>query len=172
MHLRIILATVLLLTVGCASSYRHSDHKVQAQKLNPSAGVLILVPADGWYGSIQYPKTGMMTGRAVEAAFSKHAKRVELVSGCDIDECLRAIDVQQYGYFVWPKILHWEERATEWSAKPDRIEIQITVYDARTKIEIANSSYTGKSKLTTFGGDHPQDLLPKPTNAYVSSLYR
>ena len=113
-----------------------------------------------------------MTGRAVEAAFSKKAKRVGMVRGCDIDECLRAIDVQRYGYFVWPKILHWEERATEWSGKPDRIEIQITVYDARTKQQIAKSSYTGKSKWATFGGDHPQDLLPEPTNAYVSSLYR
>ncbi|WP_254924651.1 DUF4823 domain-containing protein [Aeromonas sp. A35_P] len=29
----------------------------------------------------------------------------------------------------------------------------------------------GKSKWATFGGDHPQDLLPEPTEKYVNSLY-
>lgn len=172
MRVGIFLSVVLLVSAGCASTYRHSHHAIQAQKLNPAAGVLILVPTDGWYGSIRYPDSGIMTVRAIEAAFSKRAKRVGVVRDCDLEECLKAIDVERYGYFVWPKILHWEERATEWSGKPDRIEIQITIYDTKTKQQIAKSSYTGKSKWATFGGDHPQDLLPEPTNAYVSSLYR
>lgn len=68
-------------------------------------------------------------------------------------------------------ILHWEERATEWSGKPDRIEIQIIIYDLSTKKQIVNSTYTGKSKWATFGGDHPQDLLAEPTQTFVDALY-
>ncbi|WOA51920.1 DUF4823 domain-containing protein [Dickeya solani] len=30
---------------------------------------------------------------------------------------------------------------------------------------------SGKSKFVTFGGDHPQDLLPDSINNYISSLY-
>ena len=107
MRVGIFLSVVLLVSAGCASTYRHSHHAIQAQKLNPAAGVLILVPTDGWYGSIRYPDSGMMTGRAIEAAFSKRAKRVGVVRDCDLEECLKAIDVERYGYFVWPKILHW-----------------------------------------------------------------
>ena len=71
-----------------------------------------------------------------------------------------------------PEILHWEDRATEWSGKSDRIEIQLVIYDAVTRKELANSSYTGTSKWATFGGDHPQDLLPEPTYQYVNGLYQ
>jgi hypothetical protein len=35
--------------------------------------------------------------------------------------------------------------------------------DTSSKNKLAKTSYTGKSKWTIFGGDHPQDLLPEPT---------
>jgi len=74
-------------------------------------------------------------------------------------------------YFVVPEILHWEDRNTEWSGKKDVIEIKITVVDAASGSALASSVISGKSKWATFGGDHPQDLLPKPLQAYVDSLY-
>jgi hypothetical protein len=71
-----------------------------------------------------------------------------------------------------PVILHWEERNTEWSGKPDRIEIQVLIYDTTTREVIASSRFSGKSKWATFGGDHPQELLPEPTNEFVDNLYK
>lgn len=162
----------MLLLAGCTSTYRHSDLQAPSQKLNPSIGVLISIPEDGWYENTQYRNSGRMTANAVRAAFAKNANKVDLANGCKDEECLSEIDIEKYGYFVKPVILSWEDRATEWSGKPDRIEVQLIIYDAVTKKELANSSYTGKSKWATFGGDHPQDLLPEPTNSYVNSLYQ
>ena len=113
-----------------------------------------------------------MTAYAIRAAFSKHSSVVEVVNTCHGDDCLNSIDVEKFGYYVKPEILQWEDRNTEWSGKKDKIEIQIAVYDAVTKQELANSTYTGRSKWATFGGDHPQDLLAEPTNEYVSGLYK
>lgn len=48
-------------------------------------------------------------------------------------------------------------RATEWSGKPDRIEIQISIYDDRRN-EVATTVVSGKSKWVTFGD-------------YIRSLY-
>ena len=76
-----------------------------------------------------------------------------------------------FQYYVVPEILHWEERATEWSGLPDRIELQLSVYEFGMRDNIASTHILGKSKWATFGGDHPQDLLPKPINDFVSSLY-
>ncbi|WP_417667543.1 DUF4823 domain-containing protein [Pseudidiomarina sp.] len=168
----LILTTVMMLFSGCASTYNYSEFQAPVDKLDPSLGVLISVPEDGWYENTQYRNSGRMTVNAVRAAFSKNASKVDIAQDCHDEECLDKIDVERYGYFVKPVILHWEDRATEWSGKPDRIEIQIVIYDAITKSELANSSYTGKSKWATFGGDHPQDLLPEPTNEYVSNLYQ
>ncbi|MBV1913834.1 MAG: DUF4823 domain-containing protein [Pseudomonadales bacterium] len=134
--------------------------------------MLISIPEDGWYGNTQYPNSGKMTANAVRAAFAKNANKADLAKDCKDEECLSKIDVEKYGYFVKPVILNWEDRATEWTGKSDRIEIQIVIFDAITKQELANSSYSGKSQWATLGGDHPQDLLPEPTNNYVDSLYR
>ncbi len=171
LKLLFILIVAILLS-GCATAYKHNELKPIAIKLDPSQGVLISTPEDGWYESTQYRNSGRMTVNAVKAAFAKFASVVDIEDSCHGDDCFNAINKEKYGYYVKPEILHWEERATEWSGKPDRIEIQLAIFNAATKEEIANSSYTGKSKWATLGGDHPQDLLPEPTNQYVSSLYK
>lgn len=168
---KLLIVGTITLIAGCTSTYKHSELQAANEKLDSSEGVLISVPEDGWYGNTQYKNSGRMTANAVRAAFSKHATLADIAKSCKREQCLQNIDTQKYGYFVKPVILHWEERATEWSGKPDRVEIQIVVYDTDTKDELANASYTGKSKWATFGGDHPQDLLPEPTNEYVKSLY-
>ncbi len=113
-----------------------------------------------------------MTANTVRSAFSKNASKVTITTDCKGQECLESIDPNAYGYFVQPIILHWEDRATEWSGKSDKVEIQIITYDSKTQKEIGNTTYTGKSKWLTFGGDHPQDLLEEPTLKYVESLYK
>jgi len=163
---------VAIFATGCASTYKYSDFKPITTKLDGTQGVLISTPPDGWYENTQYHNSGRMTTNAVRAAFSKYASTVDVVDSCHGENCLSIIDTEKYGYYVKPEILSWEDRATEWSGKPDRVEIQIVVFETVTKRELSNSSYTGKSKWATLGGDHPQDLLPDPTNQYVESLYK
>ncbi|WP_368163662.1 DUF4823 domain-containing protein [Aeromonas sp. R6-2] len=169
---KILTTTAMLAVAGCSSTYHHTALQTPAKRLDANLGVLISIPDDGFYETQTYANSGMMTANAVRAAFAKKARNVDITNSCKSNQCLESIDTTRYGYFVKPTILHWEERATEWSGKPDRIEIQLVIYDAITKKELANSSYTGRSKWATFGGDHPQDLLPDPTNAYVSGLYQ
>jgi len=84
---------------------------------------------------------------------------------------LKEIPTERYEYYIQSEILHWEDRATEWSGLPDRIEIKISVYDTHSGAELASSILSARSKWATFGGDHPQDLLPEPVKQYVESLY-
>lgn len=73
-------------------------------------------------------------------------------------------------YYVVPEILHWEDRATEWSGIPDKVEIKISVFDKR-QTELASTLISGKSKWVSPGGDHLQDLLAEPLNRCIESLY-
>ncbi|CAJ1772923.1 hypothetical protein LMCDFJHI_00591 [Aeromonas salmonicida] len=160
-----------LLAVGYSSTYQQANVQTMTNKLDASQGVLISQPQDGSYETTQYQNSGQMTAQAIYTAFSKKAHRVEITTSCHGDPCLTNIEPTQFRYYVKPVILHWEERATEWSGKPDVIEIQVVIYDTLSKKSIANSSFKGKSKWATFGGDHPQDLLPEPTEKYVNALY-
>ena len=172
MKLKILCVLIAIITTGCTATYKHSELKPITTSLDGTLAVLISTPQDGWYENTQYRNSGKMTANAMRAAFSKYTSVVDVTTLCHGDDCLTGIDTKRYGYYVQPEILHWEERATEWSGKPDRIEIQLVVFDTETKSELTNSTFTGKSKWATFGGDHPQDLLIDPTNQYVETLYR
>lgn len=163
------------LIFGCSSTYR--QHRTSEFRIPPrldakNCSVYISTPTDGSYGSAVYTNSGKMTAQAIKSAFSKKITRVKTSPATETYESgLKNARAQNFLYFLCPEILYWEERVTEWSGKPDRIEIKlelIRVDDAKT---IDSTTITGSSKWATFGGDHPQDLLPQPVSNYVFSLF-
>ena len=138
-----------------------------------NCSVYISTPSDGSFGSTVCPNSGRMTAQAIKSAFLKKVTRVKVSPGTETYETgLKNASSQDFSHYLWLDILHWEERATEWSGLPDRIEVKIKlirVDDART---VDSVIIKGSSKWATMGGDHPQDLLPKPLNSYVSSIFR
>jgi len=161
----------LVLLAGCSATYTHEVVSDPRVTLDRGKGVFISTPKNGWYGRQEYRDSGKMTANAIMAAFSRFTSNVVVTEQCIGIDCLKAINTDRYGYYVEPQILHWEDRATEWSGLPDKIEIKISVYDASLGTELASSVLTGRSKWATFGGDHPQDLLPEPVGSYVNALY-
>ncbi|MDA7618186.1 DUF4823 domain-containing protein [Verrucomicrobia bacterium] len=165
------LASIVVALSGCVSAYHHTDAWNAESPLEQGKSVIISIPEDGRYGGDVYRNSGEMTSEAVKLAFSRYSSNVEITDEYKTIDSIRSKLPGHYAYFVEPSILHWEERATEWSGKPDRIEIQIQVYDVVSGLEIFRRIYSGKSKWATFGGGHPQDLLPEPTQKFVDSLY-
>jgi Domain of unknown function (DUF4823) len=162
---------IMSFLAGCSATYSRQIVKEPTTKLERDRGVFISTPKDGWYGRIQYKNSGKMTAAAIKAAFSRYSNSVYVSEECLGSECLKIIPATKFAYYIEPEILHWEDRATEWSGIPDKITIKISVYDAALGSGIASAVFDGESKWATFGGDHPQDLLPEPVNQYVDSLY-
>jgi hypothetical protein len=46
------------------------------------------------------------------------------------------------------------------------------IFDAKTGNEIASTLARASSKWGTFGGDHPQDLVPKTVEDFINSVSR
>ena len=165
------IALVPLLGTACVSSYEYDRPTLQGESLETDRGVLVCTPENGWYSTTEYPGSGASTARALREAFVAHARVVKIGQTCEEEVCLDGIDTDRFGYVVCPTILHWENRATEWSGLPDRIRIGIVIYDSRNRNVVAKGSYAGKSKWATLGGDKPEDLLPQPTKEFVDYLY-
>ena len=157
---------------GCAATYQMQTLNETKTFLERGKGVYISIPKDGSYGNDVYSNSGRMTADALKAGFMKYSNKVYLTNECHGDTCFEKIPIEEYSYYVWPEILHWEERATEWLGLPDRIEVKILIFDTGTKQELSSVVLRGKSKWATFGGDHPQDLLPEPINDYLILMYR
>jgi uncharacterized protein DUF4823 len=162
---------IVVFLAGCSATYSRQIVKQPTAKLERDKGVFISTPKDGWYGKIQYKNSGKMTAAAIKTAFSRYSSNVYVTEECFRSECLKIIPASKFAYYVEPEILHWEDRATEWSGIPDKITIKISVHDVALGSGIASSVIDGESKWATFGGDHPQDLLPEPVSQYVDSLY-
>ncbi len=170
-HMKVALAVALSLGLtACASTYTRQTVTSTQSELVPTGSVLIATPYNGSYGDENYPASGSATGNAVRAAFGRFSNNVQIEASCSEFSCLTS-NPKSFDYYIVPQILHWEDRATEWSGKKDKIEVKITVY-SRDGNPIASQIISGKSKWLTFGGDHPQDLLSEPINEYVQSLYK
>jgi hypothetical protein len=155
---------------GCSATFKQNVVQEPSTKLMRGKSVAIATPANGWYGKQEYADSGRMTAFATRAAFARFTNTSVVSVGCKDLACLRNHTRGPFDYYVVPEILHWEDRATEWSGLRDKIEVKIMVYDGTGK-EVGSTIVSGRSKWATFGGDHPQDLLPEPLNTYVESLY-
>ena len=172
MRLGIAGVVLSILVSGCAATYAQRDLMDIVAKLSPKRAVLVSTPANGIYGNIEYRSSGKITSQEVRTAFSKFASSATVISDCKDLQCLsRQQAAGSFSYLVVPQILHWEDRATEWSGIPDRIEVELRVFDGETLLEVGATVLSGKSKWATFGGDHPEDLLPEPLSNYVKTLY-
>jgi len=165
-----VMAVCALSLAGCVDTYARKTLERSDVKLPRSSAVVIAVPAAGSFADKTYKTSGAQTAAAIHAAFSRETRAVSIAKECTDLPCL-ITNAGNANYYVVPEILRWEDRATEWSGKPDKIEIRIAVIDAATMKEVAITIISGKSKWLTMGGDHPQDLLQAPVDAWVHTLF-
>ncbi len=166
----ILLSSVL---AGCANTNQLIRQGPRGEALDVGGSVYIAISRDGAYGNHVYTGSGLTASQVVLAAFARHARRAEIARLAEsFDETLKTAREKAYRYVIFPTILHWEDRATEWSMQPDRAEVKLEVVDLSKNDAVVESAViVGKSGLATFGGDHPQDLLPQPVGEFVASLY-
>jgi hypothetical protein len=140
--------------------------------VSKDASFLVSVEADGKYMDKPYPGSGDMARMAMVNALSKYAFDVSEIPGF-VSEEAATVDARDrdVAYLVYLRLLHWEDRVTEWSGKPDRIEVEIRLIDGRSSEVLESQIVKANSKWATFGGDHPQDLLAKPFELYAASLF-
>jgi hypothetical protein len=158
--------------VACGSSHQATTlGDQQSARLDPGRAILITVPPDGRYGETVYAGSGEAAARALQRALLVRGGQVEVGSAAASQyAALAAARSAQAAYLIFPVITHWEDRATEWSGLPDRIEVVVSVIDVPAGRLIMRSALTGRSSWWTLGGDKPQDLLTTPATAFAASL--
>jgi hypothetical protein len=163
---------VLTLVIASCSSTQQMRRNGPDAKLSASASIYVALPEDGRYGSTLYTGSGDTTVRELEGAFQRRVNRVERGNSPETrEQALERARAKGCDVCLLPKILNWEDRATEWSGQRDWIEIQLILIDVARSATLDTATIESKSAFLTFGGDHPQDLLRKPVEAYVDSLF-
>ena len=167
-----LVALSLMLILGACAAKHEIINSSTNTKLLPQKSIYISLPNDGRYGNINYPGSGITTSQVLLKNFSKYNNNI-IVSNQyrPFSSALSQARIKGSEYLIYPTILEWEDRATEWSGKPDRISIKIQTVEANTGKTLNSTIIQGKSSWATLGGDHPQDLLQKPIEELVNNLY-
>jgi len=162
---------IALLGAGCIHTYTAMSISRNGV-LRTNATALVALAEDGRFEKIDYPGSGRKTALAVSEAFARHLRMVDVTAQTgSFSQHLEQARTGRFDYLVVPTVVHWEDRATEWSGRPDRIEIEIRAVDVPSTNTISLGSITGKGKWATFGGDVPEDLLALPLGVYVNWLF-
>ncbi len=161
-----------LMLASCVSKHKTVAEQIDPGQIPKNAGILVMVPQDGSFGETVYSGSGMTTARATIDALSPHTIAVQLApKNVSMEEALSFARESDIGYVLQTEILNWEDRATEWSGRPDRITLQMSVYESAQGELIATETAKASSKWATFGGDHPQDLVHIPLEAFFAKLF-
>ena len=171
MRCSLVLAVTVLLT-GCADSHNWSPQQNGSAHITRNDRVYISTPTDGEYGDHVYNGSGRNTSKIIFNALSAKTRLIRIGGVvADFEDALAQAQRTDQDILIFPSILHWEDRATEWSMIPDRVEVKVDVVRVQTGDVISSGVIRGRSGLATLGGDHPQDLLPEPVADFVSSLF-
>lgn len=165
----IFLAFALALLAGC-TTHRYSLHPItRGESMRAGASALVALPEDGRFGQISYSGTGRQVARSVATALAKHCPRVDIMQNTNAP--LESARAGGFDYLITPRIIHWEDRATEWSGKPDRIEIELRTQAVKDGATVNLGSVEGRTGTFALTSSAPQDMLLDPINSYVAWLF-
>jgi hypothetical protein len=167
--LALTFALALVALLGGCEQF-HTKH---TGDLRARGSALVAVPLDATSGGETYEGSGREIGEAVAAAFRKHVRHVDLLSGNAFTQSMDPhTGASRYDYVVIPSIRHWEDHNMRRSHREGEIEIGVRVLRARDGTVLADWRITKPSKVSTLFHGGPADQLAEPIEEYVSKLFR
>ena len=111
------------------------------------------LPNDNCFEQTVNHGSGKKLANATLMTFSPSLKNV--VTGEKIEKLDRALKTAgdgNYTYLTYPEILYWEDRATEWSGRQDRLMVKVTLANVATGETLDSAILKGTSKWGTNMG--------------------
>ncbi|MDH5755498.1 MAG: DUF4823 domain-containing protein [Nitrospinota bacterium] len=167
-------ATVILcsLLVGCVSANTSVDRLNTALvNFDKNFSAMVVQPADG--GSLG--KTYRGSGAKVAFEFARAMKPLVAdvkisPNSSDNQSLFEDARKQNVRYLLIPQIMHWEDRATQWSGIPDRMEIQVELIDLVTGDTLDTSSISSNSSDVEFTDAPVGEMVRSAADRYFQSL--
>ena len=165
-----LIATFSLLFMGCSASYQQGFLQKSNHQYSPTR-ILLITPENGTYGDIVYPTSGNDVITALTQELNRYSPQSISTTYNPIDvQNLPDSDIANFDYIFAPKILHWEDRATGWSFRPDRIEVLFYIYDNQRNL-IDTYNIKGRSAYVVWVSKQPNSLLKKPIRNMLADIF-
>lgn len=164
----------IALATGCQSTERTvTSNAVERARLEPRGPVYVAIPSDAFFKNNVMIDSGTNTASVVVKAFSRYVKPVYLGRRMEtVPEAMSTARRAKCTYLVYPTVLRWEERTTEYSGIRDQVEVKIEVLSVDTADLLHATVISGKGKWLTSGGETPKDILLEPLTKYAATVFQ
>lgn len=172
--LSLIVAVAASFLASCQSTYSEQDLSTSAPPLlRNTSRIYVAIPFDASFKHKVAQSSGKQTAEALAASFQKNTRSVYMSKYPEsMSEALDSARKFSAEYLVYPMLLKWEDRSTEYSGIRDRLQVRIDTIDMSNSSVVFSKMIEATGKWMSDGGDTPADLLGEPADNYVNSLFR
>jgi hypothetical protein len=163
-----------IVIAGCQTKYSEKNLTNEPPPiLKSTSRIYVAIPFDASFKDTVAQDSGKLTAQAFQAALLRYTRSVYISKFPEsASEALENARRANLEYLVYPAVVRWEDRATEWSGRRDRLTLKIDLIDLATSSIVFSRQIEATGKWMSDGGDSPRDLLTDPAEQYVNALFR
>ena len=132
--------------------------------------VVIMLPNDGTYRGTVYAGSGKVVATKIKRATFGKVQTSEIVETTNPKDALAYCKDKSIRFLIQPSILHWEDRATNWSGMRDFIKIEVLLVNTRDTSTLNSIMYNASSSWWTFVNTPPEDMLDESFDKAIHRL--
>lgn len=171
--MRQALPGVVVLLMGCSVPRSEPEGRVVAgMTINPSGKVLILSVQDGQEQGQPVAK-GSGQGMMVALRKALMAKGVP-ISTTDTNALLGGYEEASklgFDYVLKCTITEWEDNATAWSGKGDKLRISVEIFDVKSRQLVAAGSHYRIATGFTLASGTPDRFMDECAHGALARIY-
>lgn len=169
----LLMAGFAVLT-ACKSTYSEKDLSTTPPPiLKSNTRIYVAIPFDATFKKEVVQNSGKQTAQAFQVALMRYTRSVYMSKFPEsLGEALEIARTGHMEYVLYPTIVRWEDRATEFSGRRDRLAVKADLIDLTTSQVVFSREIEATGKWMTDGGDSPNDLLLQPAEQYANALFR
>jgi hypothetical protein len=163
-----------LVLAACETSYKEKNLTNEPPPiLKSTSRIYVAIPFDASFKDTVAQESGKLTAQAFQVAFLHYSRSVYTSKFPEsVAEALESARRAQMEYVLYPTILRWEDRATEYTGIRDRLAMKVDLIDLQSGTVVFSREVEATGKWMSDGGETPRELLTDPAEQYVNSLFR
>lgn len=166
----VLLMVVTLLLSGCYVASNNVLRSNYNDQLCETDSIAVLVPRNGRYGGKIYQDSGAIVASKIRESLLNSYREIETLNVGTVENALPKCKSAQIRYLVVPRIIHWEDRATNWSGVADKVKIELAVVDTANGKTVKRLMFKANSSFYTLVNNPPEQLLDGSFDEVVRDL--
>jgi PBP1b-binding outer membrane lipoprotein LpoB len=171
----VIAATLAALVLAaCETTYTEKNLTNEPPPiLKSTSRIYVAIPFDASFKDTVAQQSGKNTAEAFQVAFLRYSRSVYTSKFPEsAGEALESARRANMEYVLYPTILRWEDRATEYTGLRDRLALKVDLIDLNSGTIVFSREAEVTGKWMSDGGETPRDLLTDPAEQFANSVFR